>query len=169
MKIELEHIISRTLMGIVFVVFTLLTWGCATSQQRAEQKAATQKAVTEALTNRHLRINVRSMNPFRYASRTLSFGFFLEIKGDTLESYLPYMGQVYQAAAFSSENLNFEAPIISYNETRPKKGLARIELAVRTKEDIYHYQIEVYDTGTAYIRVRCQNRDSISFDGDCDV
>ena len=40
---------------------------------------------------------------------------------------------------------------------------------MRTKEDFYHYLLEIYDNGTAYIRVRGQNRDSISFDGDCDV
>ncbi len=154
---------------IVFVAITLLTMGCATSQQRAEQNAATQKAVTEALANRHLRINVHSMNPFRYASRTVSYGFFLELKGDTLVSYLPYMGQVYQNAAINSEGLNFEAAIISYHKSRPKKNMTRIELEVRTREDNYHYILEIYDTGTAYIRVRGQNRDSISFDGDCDV
>lgn len=155
--------------GIVFVALMLLTMGCATSQQRAEQNAAAQKAVKEALTNRHLRINVHSMNPFRYASRTVSYGFFLELKGDTLVSYLPYMGQVYQNAAVNSEGLNFEAPIISYHESRPKKKMTRIELEVRTKEDHYNYILEIYDTGTAYIRVRGQNRDSISFDGDCGV
>ena len=84
-------------------------------------------------------------------------------------SWLPYMGQVYQTSTFSPQNLNFEAPIISYHETRPKKGLTRIELAVRTTEDIYQYQLDIYDSGTAYIRVRGQSRDSISFDGDCDV
>ena len=155
--------------GIVFVALMLLTMGCATSQQRAEQKAATQKAVTEALTNRHLRINVRSMSPFRYASRTVSYGFYLEINGDTLKSCLPYMGQAYQAVAYTSEGLNFEAPIVSYHETRPKKNMTRIDLETKTREDFYHYTLEIYDTGTAYIHVRCQYRDSISFDGDCDV
>jgi len=166
---EQQNMNFKRTSGIVFVALTLLAMGCATSQQRAEQKIATQKAVTEALTNRHLRINVRSMNPFRYASRTVSYGFFLEIKGDTLESYLPYMGQAYQAAAFSSEGLNFEAPIVSYRETRAKKNMTSIELDVKTREDNYHYTLEIHDTGTAYIRVRCQNRDSISFDGDCEV
>ena len=155
--------------GIVFVALMLLTMSCATSQQRAEQNVATQKAVTEALKNRHFHINVSSMHPTRYSSRTVSYGFFLELKGDTLVSYLPYMGQVYQNAAVNSEGLNFEAPIISYHESRPKKKMTRIELEVRTKEDHYNYILEIYDTGTAYIRVRGQNRDSISFDGDCGV
>jgi len=150
-------------------VLTLLTWGCAGSRSSTEYAAETKKAVTEALANKQLRINVHSMNPLRYASRTVSHGYYLEIEGDKLESRLPYMGQVFQTATFSSENLNFDAPILSYHETRPKKGLTRIEMAVRTKEDIYHYQLDIYDSGNAYIRVRGQSRDSISFDGDCEV
>lgn len=154
------------MMALVAIV--LLMAGCA-SPKSAERDAETGKAVAEALAGRHLRISVRSMNPFRYASRTVAYGYYLEIKGDTLESCLPYMGQVHQTAAISPEGLNFEAPIIGYSETRPKKGLTRIELSVRTREDLYHYILEIYDSGSAFIRVRGQNRDSISFDGSCDV
>lgn len=156
---------------VVYVV--LLVWlpmGCASSLARQERFAETQKAVAEALANRHLRITVNSMNPARYASRIVSFGFYLELKGDTLESYLPYMGRVYQSTAFStSEGLNFEVPILNYQETRTKKNLSRIELQVKTREDVYNYILDVYDTGKALIRVRAQNRDGISFDGDCDL
>ena len=160
----------RSLLGIAFLALMLQTMGCASPQLRAERAAMTKKAVAESLENKHLRIDVRSMSTFRYGSRTVSDGFYLELKGDTLESYLPYLGQVYQGAAISpSEGLNFVAPIMSYHEAHPKKGLTRIEMKVKTKEDFYDYILEIYDTGTAFIRVRGQNRDSISFDGDCVV
>ena len=94
----------------------------------------TQKAIANALANKHLRINVRSMHPARYSSRMVAYGFFLELKGDTLESCLPYMGQLYQGS-ISSDGLNFVASVIGYRESRPKKDLARIELDARTTED----------------------------------
>jgi hypothetical protein len=140
--------------------------GCTSSQSSIERTAETQKAVAEALASKHLRINISQMHPARYSSRTVSYGFYLELKGDTLESCLPYMGQVHQAAPIEQEGLNFDAPIINYRETRPKKNMTRIELNVRTKEDLFYYLIEIYDSGSAYIRVRGQNRDSISFDGE---
>ena len=168
MKIEFEHIISSTFLGIVFVVITLLTWGCASSQSSAEHTAKTKKAVMEALANKQLRINVRLMHPVRYASRTVSYGFYLEIKGDKLESCLPYMGQVYQGS-ISSDGLNFVSSVIGYRESHPKKDLARIELDAKTTEDYYRYVIEIYDNGSAFIRVRGQNRDNISFDGDVEM
>ncbi len=152
------------------VILVCLPMGCASSQGRLERLTKTQAAVAESLANRHLRIRVNAMNPARYASRVVSYGFYLELKGDTLESYLPYMGRVYQSAAFStSEGLNFEAPVLGYQETRPKKDMSRIELQVKTRDDVYDYILDVYDTGQALIRVRAQNRDGISFDGDCDL
>ena len=39
----------------------------------------------------------------------------------------------------------------------------------KTQEDNYRYVIDVYDSGKAYIRVRGQLRDAISFEGDVDV
>ena len=146
----------------------LYTTGCASSRSSAERAAETQKAIANALANKHLRINVRSMHPARYSSRMVAYGFFLELKGDTLESCLPYMGQLYQGS-ISSDGLNFVASVIGYRESRPKKDLARIELDARTTEDFYRYVIEIYDNGSAFIRVRGQNRDNISFDGDVEM
>ena len=150
------------------LVVLLYTTGCASSRSSAERAAETQKAIANSLANRHLHINVRSMHPARYSSRMVSYGFYLELKGDTLESCLPYMGQVYQGS-ISSDGLNFVASVIGYRESRPKKGLARIELDARTTEDFYRYVIEIYDNGSAFIRVRGRNRDNISFDGDVEM
>jgi hypothetical protein len=62
--------------------------------------------------------------------------------------------------------LNFEEPVLSYKESQPKsKKYTQIDIDVRTREDSYHYMIEIYDSGEAMIRVRSMNRDPISFDG----
>lgn len=162
----MKHFVSfdKGLALIVFVACVLAS--CATQQERAEQQERTRQAVAEAIGKRKMHIDIISMHPMRYGSRTVNSQFFLELRGDTLCSYLPYMGQVHQAPMISpSIGLNFEAPILNYNESRPKKNCTRMELDVKTQEDSYHYSIDVYDTGEADIRVRSQNRDPISFDG----
>ncbi len=51
-------------------------------------------------------------------------------------------------------------------ESKPKSNkYTQIDIDVRTREDSYHYMIEIYDSGEAMIRVRSMNRDPISFDG----
>ena len=144
----------------------LMIIGCATQQERAEQRAKTRQAIAEAVASRQLHIDISQMSTLRYGSKTVSSDFFLELRGDTLRSYLPYWGQAYQAPVESpSIGLNFEMPILRYSESRPKANKTQIELDVKTQEDLYHYLIDVYDTGEAYIRVRSLNRDPISFDG----
>ena len=144
----------------------LMIVGCATQQERAERRAKMRLAITEAVASRQLHIDISSMSTLRYGSKTVSSDFFLELRGDTLCSFLPYLGQAYQASVESpSIGLNFEMPILRYSESRPKANKTQIELDVKTQEDLFHYLIDVYDTGEAYIRVRSINRDPISFDG----
>ena len=148
----------------------LLATGCATQQQRAERREYTRKAVAEMLERRHWRINISSMNTMRYGSRIVTSDFYLELRGDTLCSYLPYLGQAYQAPLGSPpEGLNFEVPIKELKTKHPKADKTEMDIDVKTREDAYHYYIEVYDTGKASISVHSQNHDPISFDGDCDI
>ena len=148
----------------------LMIVGCATQQERAEQRAKMQLAIAMAVTSRQLHIDISSMSTLRYGSKTVSSDFFLELRGDTLRSYLPYWGQAYQAPLGSpSIGLNFEMPILRYSQIRPKPNKTQLELDVRTQEDTYHYFIDLYDTGEAYIRVTSLNRDPISFDGTLEI
>lgn len=122
---------------------------------------------TDAIAARQWRIDIRSMNTMRYGSRMVTPDFYLELRGDTLCSYLPYLGQARVSPMLSpSIGLNFEKPVLSYKESQPKsKKYTQIDIDVRTQEDNYHYVIQLYDSGEAYIRVRSLNRDPISFDG----
>lgn len=122
---------------------------------------------TDAIAAKKWRIDIRSMNTMRYGSRMVTPDFYLELRGDTLCSYLPYLGQARVSPMLSpSIGLNFEKPVLSYKESQPKsKKYTQIDIDVRTQEDNYHYVIQLYDSGEAYIRVRSMNRDAISFDG----
>ena len=122
---------------------------------------------TDAIAAKKWRIDIRSMNTMRYGSRMVTPDFYLELRGDTLCSYLPYLGQARVSPMLSpSIGLNFEKPVLSYKESQPKsKKYTQIDIDVRTQEDNYHYVIQLHDSGEAYIRVRSLNRDPISFDG----
>ena len=122
---------------------------------------------SDAIAAKQWRIDIRSMNTMRYGSRIVTPDFYLELRGDTLHSYLPYLGQARVSPMFSPAiGLNFEKPVLSYKESQPKsKKYTQIDIDVKTQEDTYHYVIQLYDSGEAYIRVRSLNRDPISFDG----
>lgn len=148
------------------MLLTLLV-SCATQQERAERRAQTQKAVNEAMESRQWRIDITSMRPFRYGSRMVSSDFYLELRNDTLRSYLPYLGQVYwkPPTLMPSIGLNFEEPVLRYQQDPQKAHGHQMGIYVKTEEDTYLYAIDFNDSGEATIRVRSNNRDPIGFDG----
>ena len=131
------------------------------------KKERRQIAVAGAIATKRWHIDITSMNTMRYGSRTVTPDFYLELRGDTLRSYLPYLGQAYQSPTMSpSIGLNFEEPVLTYKESKPKSNkYTQIDIDVKTREDSYHYVIDIFDSGHASIRVRSMNRDPISFDG----
>ncbi len=126
-----------------------------------------ERNASDAIAAKQWRIAISMMNTMRYGSRTVTPDFYLELRGDTLHSYLPYLGQARVSSTISpSIGLNFEEPVLSYKTSIPKsKKYTQIDIDVRTREDKYHYVMEFYDTGKAIIRVRSLNSDPISFDG----
>lgn len=134
------------------------------------KKERKQMAVLGAITSKRWHIDITSMNTLRYGSRMVTSDFYLELRGDTLRSYLPYLGDAQMPTLSPSIGLNFEEPVLSYKESKPKSNkYTQIDIDARTREDSYHYVIELYDNGQAYIRVRSMNRDPISFDGTMDT
>ena len=141
------------------------------TRRKLTKKETIQVAVASAIAARQWHIEISSMTTMRYGSRTVTPDFYLELRGDTLRSYLPYLGQAQVSPTLSpSIGLNFEEPVLSYNDGKPKSNkYTQIDIDVRTREDSYHYVIEIYDNGQAYIRVRSMNRDPISFDGTLEI
>ena len=154
-------------IGIILGMLALLMLGCATQQEKAEQRAKMRLAVEEAVASKQMHIDIRSMSTLRYGTKIVTPDFYLELRGDTLRSYLPYLGQARVSPSFSpSIGLNFEEPVLSYKESIPKsKKYTQIDIDVKTREDSYHYVIQLYNSGEASIRVRSLYRDPISFDG----
>ena len=151
----------------VFAVAIIAILSCATQQERVERKELMRKTVREAVSKRDLRIEILSMNAMRYGNRNVGADFFLEVHGDSVRSYLPYLGVAHQAPMMSPGiGLNFDTRAISIKESHPKVDLSRLEIDLRTSEDRYFYAVELYDSGKAYIHVSSQNRDPISFDGE---
>ena len=136
--------------------------------RKLTKKERKQVAVLGAIATKRWHIDISSMNTLRYGSRAVTSDFYLELRGDTLRSYLPYLGDAHMPTMSPSIGLNFEEPVLTYKESKLKK-YTQIDIDVRTREDSYHYVVEVYDNGQAYIRVRSMNRDPISFDGTLEI
>jgi len=156
-----------TFLGMCMVLGLLS--GCATSAKRAAEAAEHAQKVMTALADRHYKINISHMHPLRGGSRSVSYSFSVEVKGDTLVSYLPYYGRVYWVPYGGGKGLNFTETISTYEEWEKKNGLRHVEIGLKNEEDTYLYTIEVFGNGSATIDVMARQRDQISYSGEMEV
>ena len=164
---------------IAFIVMmAALLVGCRTTSSvtsgmsKAERKAYVAEQVYNGLDEKHYTIEVSHMTERRGGMRTLSGGYELQVKGDTVISYLPYFGDVYAGRTVpygQQKALNFTGHIYNYVAVMEKQGEYRIQFQTETEEDRYIYTIQMFDNGKSYIDVLGENRTSISFIGDMKI
>ena len=143
--------------------------GCGTTADKAERQARIAKAVEQMLADRHYKVDIEMMYPLRGASMNVAGTYSLEVKGDTLVSYLPYRGQAYNVPYGGGKGLNFTALIDRYAERSDSKGHRLISIETKSEGDVLQYELQVFGNGQTSVDVHCRERDPISFSGVMDV
>lgn len=151
---------------LVFVAMMSLT---AFAQKGEAKKAMRAAAVEKALASKHFVVDVTMMYPQGSQAVPANSDYSLEVKGDTLVSYLPYFGRAYNVPYGGGKGLNFSATIGSYQATRDAKGRTCITIMVANEEDTYTYYLEVFDNGRTTIDVTANEREPISYSGEIDI
>ena len=158
--------LEKSLLTVVLSLLALVMLsGCATAEERAARAAEQAAKVKIALTERQYKIGINRMYPMKGSSKSVSASYAVEVRNDSLISYLPYIGRAYQVPYGGGKGLNFSERIGSYQESQTKKGLRRIEIGVKNEEDTYSYYIDVFDNGNTSIAVQSREREPISFSG----
>ena len=158
---------------LVSMVLACSTWvmlsGCASPEERAARAAEQAAKVTAALKARDYKISVDRMFPMKGSSKSVSYGYSVEVRNDSLISYLPYIGGAYNVPYGGGKGLNFKERISSYKESQKNNGQRQIEINVMNEEDTYVYTLKVYDNGSSSIDVQSRQRDHISYSGQMEV
>jgi hypothetical protein len=144
----------------------VLLCNCATTEERAARLAEQARKVAAALNERRFTIRVDRMYPQRGSAKSLSYGYSVEVRNDSLLSYLPYFGRAYTIPYGGGKGLSFSAPISSYQEYQKKNNIRHIEIGVTNEEDTYLYTIDVFDNGKSSIDVQSRQRENIYFSGE---
>lgn len=154
---------------ILAIMAEIIMTGCAVNRlsdaEKIKQKTAEQMAVNQALIDRHYRVDVETMMPRRGGARPVSYGFYLEVRGDTIISYLPYFGRAYSIPYGGGKGLIFTQKIIEYQEVQNAKKKHVILVKTHNEEDDYQMMLDVYENGDATIRMQARERESISYEG----
>lgn len=159
-------------MKTIRIIFSLLlitamSMPTLSAQTKKEKKELKKQAVEKLVTSGKYKINVNRALPARGRSVTLTSPYSVEIRNDSVISYLPYYGRAYSIPYGGGEGLNFKAPLTDYKLEWGKKETAKIKL--RSEEDKFDFSIDVFSNGSSSIFVNMQNRQSISFQGELDM
>lgn len=109
-------------------------------------------------------IHVSCMEPKRWSSRTLDFGYNLSLQNDSVTVRLPYMGVAYRARV--EETLpQFSAPVSDFTVRQRRKG--RVEVRFRTfhTDACYTFRIIACPDGSAGVYLSPSHAESISYQG----
>ena len=155
-------------MMLVCSAWVMLS-GCASPEERAARAAEQAAKVTAALKARDYKISVDRMFPMKGSSKSVSYGYSVEVRNDSLISYLPYIGGAYNVPYGGGKGLNFKERISSYKESQKNNGQRQIEINVINEEDTYVYTLKVYDNGSSSIDVQSRQRDHIWYSGQMEV
>lgn len=125
--------------------------------------------VERLLADRHYTIEVDMMYPQGGMAKNVTGDYSLKVKGDTLVSYLPYIGRAYSVPYGGGKGLNFSALIGRYSVKKGKKGETCVTIELTNDEDSYIYELQIFDNGRATIDVTAEQREHISFSGEMNL
>lgn len=116
--------------------------------------------------SRRFTISVSMATPLRHQAIPLTSPYTLEVRGDSVFSYLPYFGHVYSYSPSDVVGLTFNARHTDYSARLKYNGAVRVTFDTRFAGESYRYAVELFPDRRATINVTPSNRSSISFDGE---
>jgi hypothetical protein len=138
--------------------------GCGTMGSRSVDPELAAR-VAERVASGHYIVDAEVMTPVRGRPRTLNYPWNVEVAGDTVRSYLPYVGEAYTPIMGRQTGLDFEAPIRDYSVVQGRRGSVEVSFWTQTDEDRYDYRITIWPGGGAYLRVGPDRKSAVMFDG----
>ncbi|WP_448702330.1 DUF4251 domain-containing protein [Mucilaginibacter sp. AW1-3] len=155
-----------TKIAFLLVVTTLVFNTASAQDKKKERKAKRQAEVKQVIEDRRYVFEATYMNPMRGGGKALTSEYDMQVKGDSVISYLPYFGQSYQAPMDPTKNaLDFTSTKFTYTVSTPKKGGWEITIVPKDNKDLQKMYLSISEDGYATLRISSTNRDAISFDG----
>lgn len=158
---------------LIFLLLATLTFvACGTSRSAREKAVMNERKaqqVSDSLERRTFTIHVDYINPLRFPAYALTSPYSLRVEGDSLISYLPYVGEARMADYNYESPLNFTARILAYTDQLVKSDRRRIRFEVRNRQELFDFYLDVFDNGSANVHVVSDYRDAVDFTGELDV
>ena len=151
------------------LLLMLLFSSCLSTLLGNRNEAEKTQIVENLLNGKNYRVTVDRGYPQGGRSFSINQEYYLEVKNDSVNSYLPYRGVAYSVPYGGGEGLIFKGKIENYIQSPMERGKIDIKFEVRNEEDRYEYSLNIFNNGSANIFVQPIKRQSITFSGLLDI
>ncbi|MEP6684982.1 MAG: DUF4251 domain-containing protein [Parafilimonas sp.] len=126
----------------------------------------TKQTIKTIIDSKHFSFEPINMTTGRGGIKQLTPGYFFEVNGDTLKTYLPYIGRAYTAPIKPSDaGFNFTTTDYTYSTTQGKKNSYIINLKTKRNVNSMEFSLTVYGNGNAYLTANSSDKDPASYNG----
>jgi hypothetical protein len=134
---------------------------------KAELKAEQIRQIRDILNSKNFVFKAKTVNPVNMKQMTLRSDFGVEVRGDSIFSYLPYFGNEYvrDFSSYKNSPLGFMLPITKYSRSGTNNGY-KIQMKVKNENEFINLIFHISKTGYTSLSATFLIRQSISFEGE---
>lgn len=136
-------------------------------QIKAEQKAQKIQLIKTIVDNKTFVFKAYSVIPSNEKVKTLISDFGVEVRNDSIFSYMPYYGNLYTRdySSFKDSPMGFAQPMDSYKRVKNKSGYD-VNVKVTNGNDVIELVFHISKIGDATVVASSLSRQSISYMGE---
>ncbi len=155
----------------ILLIIPLLTFAQQEPQKskkqlKEEQKKERIEKIREIIRSKNFVFKAETVNGVNTRTKTLTTDFGVEVRNDSVFSYMPYYGNNY-SNDYASQNkspMGFIQPVDSYSMKRTNKGYY-IDIDVTNNHDVINLKFHINKDGEATLSANSINRSSVSYTG----
>lgn len=155
----------------VLAVATLVTTVVFAQEEtsRRDKRRAREKEhaelIRQLVESRNLEFIAQFAHPMGGSSISLTSQYSLDIRNDSVTSYLPFFGVAYSAEYGNTEGgIKFSQKANKMEWLTSAKGYT-VKTEVKTTKDVYYLVLQITQAGYATLNVNSNNRQAIYFTG----
>lgn len=159
--------LALSIFLILSVTIVFAQGGKSKKQERKDRKAQKIQIIKDGVYNKTFVFKAYSVVPKNEKTKALTSDFGIEVRGDSIFSYMPYYGNTYSRdySKFNDSPMGFAQPIESYKRLKTKRGY-EVNIKVKNFNDVIDLVFHITKVGDATVVASSINRQSISYMGE---
>lgn len=165
MKINSNKIIKSVFLFLIACFALHTVQAQAEGSNRDNEKT---NLVSNLLNSKNFVFKAQFALPMAGRSIQLTSDYDVQVKGDTVQAFLPYFGRAFSAPMNPNESgIQFTSTRFDYQQTASKKKKQSWNITIQPKDaqDVRQLTFRVFENGSATLQVVSNNRQTISYNG----